>query len=438
MPGFPLQRPPGQKPPPGTPWNLANEAGLPAPVGAWLLNDAGGLQAWDSSGNGNHGVLTNGPAWVPGGVTLDTADDRIDVPNIPALTTGAVSIIAGVWRNNVDATRGIAYKGPWGNNWGDWSFHFHTSGVLRFACNTGGTTLTGVGAPAANVSHVLAVTCNAAGIKLYIDGVQDNAGSGAAITTTTNAIGLGRYYATTSTFGLGNTLEWIYIYNQALPLEQIRAITADPFAGWRPSQRLWYGVAAGGAAVAIQVPLGALTLAGLAPTVTAGVGVAAPLGSSGLTGLAPNVAAAASVNAPLGTLTVSGQAHVVTASTLVAVPIGVLSLLGLVPDIVVQEAGNVVIMVPLGQLTLTPQGITVTAQALVQAALGSTTLTGLAPNVAAEASVNAPLGALTLTGLPPRVTAHAGALTFTEFSWMELPERFGWGELVERFGWIDN
>src|SRR5262249_35835486 len=38
----------------------------PGPVGWWKLDDRTGTSAFDSSGNGNTGTLTNGPAWTTG------------------------------------------------------------------------------------------------------------------------------------------------------------------------------------------------------------------------------------------------------------------------------------------------------------------------------------------------------------------------------------
>lgn len=57
----------------------------PGPVGYWKMDEGSGTSAYDSSGNGNTGSLTNGPTWVTGKFGKatnfdggDTADDYIN------------------------------------------------------------------------------------------------------------------------------------------------------------------------------------------------------------------------------------------------------------------------------------------------------------------------------------------------------------------------
>ena len=84
---------PYQKPLLGTPLDLSNpiNRGL---VGFWLFNEAGGMKAYDLSGKGNHGALTNfafpstsTSGWNPGragiGLSFDGVDDYISFASIP-------------------------------------------------------------------------------------------------------------------------------------------------------------------------------------------------------------------------------------------------------------------------------------------------------------------------------------------------------------------
>ena len=68
-------------------------------VGCWLLNDTGGLRAWDSSPYANHGLLTGfaDPVKRPfNGLQFDGTDDYVSVPNVgPLQLTTKLSL--GVW-----------------------------------------------------------------------------------------------------------------------------------------------------------------------------------------------------------------------------------------------------------------------------------------------------------------------------------------------------
>lgn len=55
----------------------------PGPVGYWTFDEGENTTAYDSSGNGNDGTLTNGPTWtngpVGGAIDLDGSDDYVNV-----------------------------------------------------------------------------------------------------------------------------------------------------------------------------------------------------------------------------------------------------------------------------------------------------------------------------------------------------------------------
>jgi hypothetical protein len=171
----------------------------------------------------------------------------------------------------------------------------------------------------------------------------------------------------------------------------------------------------------INVPVGALTLTGFAPTVTNGAGntIAVPLGSMTLTGFAPTVSVTQDLliqPAPISwrvreqrstrinprwlfTLADSGNVSI-------SVPVGSLTLAGFAPT--VSPGGNQTVAVPVGSLTLAGFAPTVTAggSQSISVPLGTLTLTGLAPTVTASANqtISVPVGSLTLTGLAPTVT----------------------------------
>lgn len=170
-----------------------------------------------------------------------------------------------------------------------------------------------------------------------------------------------------------------------------------------------------GPGIVIDVPTGALTLTGLAPTVSIDVVIDIPTASLTLTGLAPDVTTPTVVDIPTGALTLTGLAPQVNTATVVDIPVGALALTGVVPTV----ALDVIVDIPTGAVTLTGLAPDVVIAVLIDVPTGALTLTGLAPDVAVTVIVDVPTGALTLTGLAPTVTTQtiidvpAGSLTLT-------------------------
>src|SRR3989344_3353473 len=59
-------------------------------VGYWSMNEGTGTVAGDGSGNGNRGILTNGPTWVDGkrgkAINFDGGDDYVDASLVSSKT----------------------------------------------------------------------------------------------------------------------------------------------------------------------------------------------------------------------------------------------------------------------------------------------------------------------------------------------------------------
>jgi hypothetical protein len=177
-----------------------------------------------------------------------------------------------------------------------------------------------------------------------------------------------------------------------------------------------------GAATVLPIPLGSLTLTGFAPTVdvtqdllipprtrTSVHRVAEPRKLSPRWLLNVSQTGPVTVSVPVGSLTLSGLAPAVvtSGSNAIAVPVGSLTLAGFAPA--VNVSGNQTLAVPLGSLTLTGLAPAVVAGGgnAIQVPVGSLTLAGLAPTVAVGGNqvVAVPAGALTLSGLTPTVFA---------------------------------
>lgn len=65
-------------------------------VGWWLMNEGGGLKAYDLSGKGNHGTLTNGPTWTTGkrgpAISFDGTNNYINLGTAVGPAAGSFSV----------------------------------------------------------------------------------------------------------------------------------------------------------------------------------------------------------------------------------------------------------------------------------------------------------------------------------------------------------
>jgi len=164
-------------------------------VGWWKFDENTGTSAYDSSGNGNTGTLTNGPTWTTGKInsalSFDGFDDYVTIGN------------ASVFNNFADMTISVwIYLNGWGT-WDpsvicrkDWIYELHVmrdNKCLEFLTgdNWGGGALR-----TANNSltlgawhHVVAVKDTATAKKyLYINGsLSASGGSGYAPTGSNTA-----------------------------------------------------------------------------------------------------------------------------------------------------------------------------------------------------------------------------------------------------------
>jgi len=83
-------------------------------IAHWTLDDAAGLTAADSSGNGNTGTLVNGPAWTAGrggqGLALDGVDDYVSVPHQAMLDAFPLSVSAWFKTSTSTGVKGLVNK----------------------------------------------------------------------------------------------------------------------------------------------------------------------------------------------------------------------------------------------------------------------------------------------------------------------------------------
>ena len=86
-------------------------------VGWWKFDETDGGVAYDSSGNGNEGNLTNGPTWVEGKIggalSFDGVNNYVQIPNMQSFFSNAASFTSWVkvMSYNVPNEQGLAVFG---------------------------------------------------------------------------------------------------------------------------------------------------------------------------------------------------------------------------------------------------------------------------------------------------------------------------------------
>jgi DNA-binding winged helix-turn-helix (wHTH) protein len=202
----------------------------------WKLDEAKGLSALDSSGNGLRGQLTGGAAWVPGkrsaGVAFSGLEDAITGKAARPLPGGSAPRTITAWFKTAAAPvedtaifeYGSDFRGPTAERF---TLTMGPDGHISFgACIQGGFS-TSAGQWADNTWHMAAVTyegplTNRASI--FVDGRLDQAGKWIAAAATNNRLSwrIGRSLLGNSPF-LG-AIDDVRVYSAALDASKIDAL----------------------------------------------------------------------------------------------------------------------------------------------------------------------------------------------------------------------
>jgi hypothetical protein len=212
---------------------MVKDAILNGLVGWWKFDEGSGTVAYDSSGNGYDGNLTNGPTWttgrIGGALSFDGVDDYFDLGNSDLLKNKSnLTTSLWLWTNitrsdhmeiiclNLVYTKTIYSNGSLihlnSGNGSSWYGGFETQGSISLS----------------KWEH-LATTLDSSGIKIFINGILDT-------TRNNNSVGASNYK---TTFGakygdLANgklvrhffqgSIDDVRIYNRALSAAEVQAL----------------------------------------------------------------------------------------------------------------------------------------------------------------------------------------------------------------------
>ncbi|HDZ15539.1 hypothetical protein LCGC14_1171240 [marine sediment metagenome] len=239
-------RPPGQKPLLGTPLDMGNPLSLGL-IGAWLMNEGSGNRIYDISGNGRDGILDSNIEWqaTQNGSALyfgTNADDWMipltstDLINLP--TSKNFSVVVSCLPNyNASTNVGIAWGGT------DDLLIYPNDGVavdggIRVFWRACGATLISYAGSNLNGIRVQTVFTAVPGDqRAYQDGVLVGTGandlSGAGPFSNLNIGGWGD-----AAQAFGGHIEYVYLYNRVLTIQEIRSLYIDPYQMW-PDDAFW-------------------------------------------------------------------------------------------------------------------------------------------------------------------------------------------------------
>jgi hypothetical protein len=200
-------------------------------LGYWSFDEGNGLQAGDSSGNRNTGVLTNGAAWTKGkrgnAVVLDGSNDyvAIDPGTNLDITDNTYTISLWYRKGAADEQGQLLRKGEGGDNgYGivigpavdgaacvDNQINFFRFNVTSYCLGS---------VPADTQWHHIAIVQSPSGLVSYVDGILNgsNGNTGAPLTSPgIFALGEGKN-AVSNWFG---SIDEVRVYDRALSAQEI-------------------------------------------------------------------------------------------------------------------------------------------------------------------------------------------------------------------------
>jgi hypothetical protein len=218
-----------------------------------------GLYLPDLSGQGNHGVLTNGPTWVAGqsggewALNFDGTNDHVDRSKT-LMPSAWITAVVGLRLTNTTQTGiilGHSGETPFYDSYG--KNLRYDNGVLsaqnEFNNNNPLTSYTWGDTTS---WHQVVGVFQTAGV-LYLDGVAVatgnlNAGTGLDVYESTYQFRLGSNYSDSRCFA--GQIEYAFILNRALSPDQAARLYREPRSMlWQPGRRRYFDLAAGGATV---------------------------------------------------------------------------------------------------------------------------------------------------------------------------------------------
>jgi len=195
-------------------------------VGWWKFDETSGNIAYDSSGNGNDGNLTNGPTWtegkIGGALSFDGIDDHIVFGSATGLNVQHISIAAFLYSED-SINKGLIFEKKT-----QYLLFFESHGVLRW--RTFAPSFHDLTVPVNDTSKRmpwvhLSATYDGASKKVFIDGILADSGStsGTFNFGVSNESSIGKMMANDNYF-FEQIIDDLRIYDRALSAFEVKAL----------------------------------------------------------------------------------------------------------------------------------------------------------------------------------------------------------------------
>lgn len=227
-------------------------------AGWWPLQESGGAKAFDVSGYGNNGTLTNIPVsnWIVSGrlrhraLNMPDANDCVSVPHSAALIPAECSVAAWASPTAFDTTV-LASKGDSGVTRVDYDLRFEgADGYPQFAFYDGAwRKAVSTTASSANTRYQLVGTWDGTNCRIYRNGgLEQDTTPGGTMPATSGQLFLGNY-SLGLVYSCEGPLANVAIWSRALAASAIQCLYADPWCMGRLRRRVFPA-----AAVAAFIP----------------------------------------------------------------------------------------------------------------------------------------------------------------------------------------
>jgi len=226
-------------------------------VGQWLANEGAGNIAYDTSGQGNHGTLTNGAYWAGSqlgeGINFDGVNDWVSLPlSIPGdyLSWNMnYSVETWIQINNTSTEQNVLVYSGGSTNRAGIIIRGDTIGAGTY---NGTTEVFASGPISTGLHHIVATNTSANAMAMYIDGVLQNETTGNSWQDN-NVCGIS---FTASPFNGANIL--LRFYKRVLSPTEVKQHYHDPFGNlmYVPLRRSSAGAAPTPGEINKQISLG--------------------------------------------------------------------------------------------------------------------------------------------------------------------------------------
>lgn len=208
-------------------------------IGAWVMNEGGGLSLKDLSGKNNTGALTGGPTWSAGqfgpALSFNGSSSYVDLGSGVPLAT-RISISARLKVASFIANMQIVCSDASVRRF---QFRVNSSNGIDFVVFDGGGSVLAFASSAttlsANIFYHVIGTYDGSNAYVYINGVQDATGAGSGSSATVaDTIYIGA--RNTGSLFFSGVIDEVLIYNRALSSYEVQQLYVDPFCFMQPAR----------------------------------------------------------------------------------------------------------------------------------------------------------------------------------------------------------